>query len=74
MDPETKKLIRTLSHVSTVGLAMALSVGIGAVVGYYLDSVFHTGPWLFFVFLGLGIVAAFRNLYRMYKKIQDLDL
>lgn len=72
MDPETKKLFRTLSYVSTVGLAMALSIGIGAVVGYYLDSKFGTEPWLFFVFLGFGIVAAFRNLYRMYKKAQEL--
>ncbi len=72
MEPETKKLFRTLSYISTVGLAMALSIGIGAVVGYYLDSKFDTEPWLFFVFLGFGIVAAFRNLYRMYKKAQDL--
>jgi len=72
MEPETKKLFRSLSYVSSVGLAMALSVGIGAIVGYYLDSKFNTGPWLFFLFLGFGIVAAFRNLYRMYKKAQEL--
>ena len=72
MEPETKKLFRTLSYVSTVGLAMALSIGIGAVVGYYLDSKFNTEPWLFFLFLGFGIVAAFRNLYRMYKKAQEI--
>jgi len=72
MEPETKKLFRTLSYVSTLGLAMALSIGIGAVVGYYLDSKFDTEPWLFFLFLGFGIVAAFRNLYRMYKKAQEI--
>ena len=72
MEPETKKLFRTLSYVSTVGLAMALSIGIGAIVGYYLDSKFNTEPWLFFLFLGFGIVAAFRNLYRMYKKVQEI--
>lgn len=72
MEPETKKLFRTLSYVSSVGLAMALSVGIGAVVGYYLDSKFDTGPWLFLLFTGFGIVAAFRNLYIMYKKAQDI--
>jgi len=72
MEPETKKLFRTLSYVSTVGLAMALSIGIGAIVGYYLDSRFNTEPWLFFLFLGFGIVAAFRNLYRMYKKAQEI--
>ncbi len=72
MEPETKKLFRTLSYVSTVGLAMALSIGIGAVVGYYLDSKFNTEPWLFLLFLGFGIVAAFRNLYRMYKKAREI--
>jgi len=71
MDKETKKLFRTLGYLSTVGLSMALSIGIGAVLGHYLDKKFHTSPWLFFVFLGFGIAAAFRNLQIMYKKIKD---
>ena len=72
MDNETKKMLRTLGYVSTVGLAMALSVGLGALIGHYLDSKFGTEPWLFFIFLGLGIAAAFRNLHIMYKKVKDL--
>lgn len=71
MDNETKKLVRTLGYLSTVGLSMALSIGIGALIGHYLDSKFDTNPWLFFVFLGFGIAAAFRNLQLMYKKIKD---
>jgi len=70
MDKETKKLIRTLGYLSTVGLSMALSVGIGALIGHYLDTRFQTGPWLFFVFLGFGIAAAFRNLQIMYKRLK----
>jgi ATP synthase protein I len=70
MDEETKKLFRTLGYLSTIGLSMALSVGIGALIGHYLDTKFKTGPWLFFVFLGFGIAAAFRNLQRMYKKLK----
>ena len=72
MDNETKKLFRTLGYLSTVGLSMALSIGIGAVVGHYLDKKFDTHPWLFFIFLGFGIAAAFRNLYVMYNKIKDI--
>jgi F0F1-type ATP synthase assembly protein I len=72
MDKETKQLFKTLGYVSTLGLAMALSVGIGAFVGHYLDERLGTQPWLFFVFLGLGIVAAFRNLHIMTKKIRNL--
>jgi len=72
MDNEKKKMFRTLGYVSTVGLTMALSVGLGALIGHYLDSQFGTGPWLFFIFLGFGIAAAFRNLQIMYKKIKDI--
>ncbi len=72
MDKETKKMIRTLGQLSTVGLAMALSIALGAGIGYYLDKRFETKPWLFFVFLGFGIAAAFRNLYIMYKKSKDI--
>ena len=73
MEEDTKKTFRTLAYLSTVGLAMAFSIGIGAGIGYYLDNKFDTGPWLFFVFLGFGIAAAFRNLYLMYKKGQKLQ-
>ena len=72
MDNETKKVIRNLSYLSTVGMAMAFSISIGALIGYYLDKKLGTSPWLFFVFLGFGIAAAFRNLYVMYKKAKDI--
>jgi len=72
MDNETKKLIRSLGYLSTIGLSMAISIGIGAVVGHYLDEKFETQPWLFFIFLGFGIAAAFKNLHFMAKKAKDI--
>lgn len=72
MDDDTKKMFRTLGYVSSLGLTMAISIVLGALIGHYLDAKFRTGPWLFFIFLGFGIVAAFRNLYIMYKKIKDI--
>lgn len=51
---------------------MALSIGIGAFAGYYLDNKFGTKPWLLIVFLCFGVIAAFRNLHIMYKKAKDL--
>ena len=72
MDNDTKKTIRTLGYLSTIGLSMAFAIGLGAGIGFWLDKKLGTGPWLFFVFFGLGIVAAFRNLYIMYKKAKDL--
>jgi F0F1-type ATP synthase assembly protein I len=72
MDNDTKKMIKTLGYLSSVGLSMAIAIGIGAVVGHYLDKKFGTAPWLLLIFLGFGIAAAFRNLYVMYKKIKDI--
>ncbi len=68
MDENLKQAIKTLGILSTVGLAMALSIAIGAVGGYLLDKKFGTDPWLSLIGLGAGIVAAFRNLYIMYKR------
>lgn len=72
MDEDLKKTIKTLGYLSTIGMAMALSIGLGALIGDYLDDVFGTSPWLTFIFLGFGIAAAFRNLYILYKKSKDL--
>lgn len=37
----------------------------GAVIGWTLDWFLGTKPWLLLVLLGLGIVAAFRNIIRI---------
>ncbi|MFT3975985.1 MAG: AtpZ/AtpI family protein [Sphingomonas bacterium] len=37
----------------------------GAVIGGVLDWLIGTSPWLLLVFLGLGIVVAFRNIIRL---------
>ena len=73
MDNETKKMFRTLGFVSTAGLAMAISIALGALIGYYLDKKYDTAPWLFIIFLFFGIIAAFRNLYLMYKKAKEIS-
>ena len=72
MDKETKKLLKTLGYLSTVGLSMVLAIALGAGIGHFLDKKFGTAPWLLLVFLGFGIAAAFRNLYVMYKKGKDI--
>jgi ATP synthase protein I len=72
MDEDSKKTYRVLGFLSTLGLTMAFSIALGALIGFYLDSRFDTEPWLFFLFLGFGIIAAFKNLHLIYKKVKDL--
>ena len=72
MDEDLKKTIKTLGFISTIGIAMALSIALGAFIGYYLDKWLGTGPWLSLIFLGFGIAAAFRNLFILYRKAKQL--
>ena len=45
-----------------VEVGAALVVGMG--IGWGLDKLLHTEPWLLVIFTGLGIAAGFRNLIR----------
>ncbi|RLC30679.1 MAG: F0F1 ATP synthase subunit [Deltaproteobacteria bacterium] len=72
MNEDLKKTIKALGYLSTIGLAMALAIALGAYLGYYLDRKFGTRPWLFYVGVCFGIAAAFRNLQILYKKSKDL--
>lgn len=53
-----------------MGLAMVLATVIGLVLGYFLDELFGTFPWLMLIFFGFGIVAGFRNLYILLKRTE----
>lgn len=72
MDEDLKKNIKDLAFFSSTGLAMALSVAIGAGGGYYIDEKFGTNPWGLYIGLGLGIAAAFKNLYYLYQRAKKL--
>ncbi len=52
----------------TVGLNLVLSTFVGLAMGYGLDRLFNTSPWLTIIFLFLGIIAGFRELFRLAKK------
>lgn len=52
----------------TVGLNFVFAIFIGLGVGYWLDRFFKTAPWLMLIFLLLGIIAGFMELYKLAKK------
>ena len=37
----------------------------GALIGWFLDRLFGTSPWLLLVLLFLGFAVAIRNIYRI---------
>ena len=64
MDEETKKLIRSLYYLSTVGLSMAFAIAIGVGIGYYLDKWLGTKGLFIIIFIVLGIAGGGVTVYR----------
>ncbi len=56
-----------------MGLELGLSVIVGSFIGLYLDEKFGTDPWLLLLFVIFGIIAGYRSLYRVLKKMLKED-
>jgi len=67
---ETRKYIKLLAIVSTMGISMVLAIVIAIAIGYYLDKWFKTSPVFFLIFMVLGIIAGFRNIYVVMKRTE----
>jgi ATP synthase protein I len=60
-EPEQDKTVRDLPGVAafaTLGMTIAVTVGIGVVLGIWADSAFGTSPIFLVIGLVLGCVAA----------------
>ena len=72
MKRETRRAFKDLAYYSSLGLSVSFAVFIGLGVGVWLDRKFDTSPWLTLIFLGLGIIAGFRNIGRAIKRVREL--
>ena len=71
MSNNRKEALKLLTDFSTLGFTVAGCVVIGLAIGRFLDHrVFddRTSPWFTMIFLALGIVAGFKNIYAMSKR------
>lgn len=60
---------RRLAELSSLGLVLPSSIAVGLAIGYLLDKVFGTWPWLLAIFTVLGVVSGFVSLIRGLKKL-----
>jgi ATP synthase protein I len=75
LDPAARRSKRAYNALSasSVGLELGLAVIIALLVGMWLDRRFGTEPWLMLVFLGLGLIAGFRNVLRAVARAEKTD-
>jgi ATP synthase protein I len=64
MPGDDTSLIKQLVRLSAIGVALVAATAIGLAIGYGLDRLFGTSPWLTLTFLLFGIAAGFLNLFR----------
>jgi ATP synthase protein I len=67
IDEETKASYIQMGYAASIGIAMVVSIFGSLFAGRYLDGKFGTGNKLTFLFLTIGIIAGFWNLYKLIK-------
>jgi len=72
-----KSVFKQLLEASTVGMNLVISTFIGLAMGYGVDYLmgrwlgWNTTPWFTVIFLFVGIIAGFKDLYMMARKTDD---
>jgi len=61
--------IRAFAMLSQIGVLIIACVGVGIFLGWLLDRLLGTAPWLLLVFTLLGIVAAVKSIIEFAKKV-----
>ena len=62
---------KKVAEVSSLGLVLPSSIAIGLFMGYFLDKLLGTHPWLLIIFLLFGIASGFYSLLRGLNKYLD---
>ena len=52
-----------------ISLDLISSIVVGTLIGFGLDKIFSTKPVFFIIFLVLGIITGFYNLFKTVKKL-----
>ncbi|MFZ3114160.1 MAG: AtpZ/AtpI family protein [Syntrophales bacterium] len=68
MDKETSQALLRVANISSMGIALGLTIFGCFFIGLYLDRKLGTGYFFAFVFLLLGIVVGFKNIYVLVKR------
>ena len=67
-DRNDTEVIRASRIGFRIGAELLSAVIVGVALGYLLDKVFATAPWLMVIFLFFGGAAGILNVYRLVQK------
>ena len=62
-----------MGNAFKLGTELVAAVAVGTIIGFILDTLFDTKPWLIIIFFFLGASAGILNVIRAAKRMQKED-
>jgi ATP synthase protein I len=72
-DDDNEKRGSFLGSAFKLGTELVAAVAVGTIIGFILDTLFDTKPWLIIVFFFLGAAAGMLNVIRAANRMQKED-
>ena len=73
LDNDNEKRGSFMGSAFKLGTELVAAVAVGTIIGFILDTLFDTKPWLIIIFFFLGTAAGMLNVIRAANKMQKED-
>ena len=70
LNSEDQKRGSFMGNAFKLGTELIAAVAVGTIIGFILDTLFDTKPWLIIIFFFLGAAAGMLNVIRAANKMQ----
>ena len=68
--PQQNEFSRALSFFLQISVTILACIAVGIFLGWLLDRLLGTSPWLLMIFSFLGVGAAFKSIFDFAKKVR----
>ena len=73
LDNDNEKRGSFMGSAFKLGTELVAAVAVGTIIGFILDTLFDTKPWLIIIFFFLGAEAGMLNVIRAANRMQKED-
>ena len=73
LDNDNEKRGSFMGSAFKLGTELVAAVAVGTIIGFILDTLFDTKPWLIIIFFFLGSAAGMLNVIRAAERMQKKD-
>ena len=73
LDNDNDKRVSFMGSAFKLGTELVAAVAVGTIIGFILDTLFDTKPWLIIIFFFLGAAAGMLNVIRAANRMQKED-